>query len=132
MSLRPSAAAALALLNVLLRSPFCSGQTPDGFAVRAAAAPVIDICVVSADRPKLELHPQPILRWTNPVPEKRMRGEVFLWTEDGRPAAALNVFQMDEGMGPADYYEFCSLARTPLSATNRSGRLWTPARARSR
>jgi hypothetical protein len=130
MSLRPSTAAALVFLNVLLRAPVCGGQTADEFAVRAAdAAASIEMLVDSADGARLEFRPKPILRWTNPVPEKRMHGEVFLWTDDGRPAAVLNLFQMDEGQGPKDYYEFCSLAGTKLSAANTSGLLWRPSKS---
>ena len=37
-----------------------------------------------AGNPKLALHPEPILRWSNPTIGK-MIGEVFVWTDNGRP-----------------------------------------------
>lgn len=61
------------------------------------------------------------------MPEKQMRGEVFVWTDDGRPAAVINVFQMDEGNGPQEFHEFCSLASSGLTTTNAANRNWSPA-----
>lgn len=74
----------------------------------------------------LQLRLEPILHWTNPVPEKQMHGDVFVWTDEGRPAAVLNVFQLDEGAGPQEYHEFCSLADRALIATAAAGRGWRP------
>src|SRR4051812_31121849 len=58
------------------------------------AASAYDIRTDSAIGRQLVLHANPILRWTNPVPEKQMHGDVFLWTDDGRPAAVLCLFEM--------------------------------------
>jgi hypothetical protein len=111
----------------LLPTVFCPGQTTDPFPDHARdAAAAYGIQVDAAPRRKLELRPEPILRWTNPVPEKQMRGEVFLWTDDGRPAAVLNVFQMDEGSGVQECHEFCSLAGIGLTTTNPANRNWSP------
>ena len=38
-----------------------------------------------SDRP-LELKPEPILKWSNPVVGS-IYGDVFIWTENGRPEA---------------------------------------------
>jgi len=76
---------------------------------------------------KLNLCTEPILRWTNPVPGKQMRGEVFLWTDDGRPAAALCLFEMTEGNVTRDYHEFTSLAAGGLTTTGDSPHKWSPA-----
>jgi hypothetical protein len=76
---------------------------------------------------RLTLRPEPILRWTNPVPEKQMRGEVFVWTDDGRPAAVLCLFEMTEGKLAREYHEFSSLATERLVTTGDSPHQWVPA-----
>ncbi len=76
---------------------------------------------------RLTLRSEPILRWTNPVPEKQMRGEVFVWTDDGRPAAVLCLFEMTEGKLAHEYHELSSLAAEPLVTTGDSPRQWLPA-----
>jgi hypothetical protein len=91
------------------------------------AAAAYEIRAGSAAGPKLQFRPQHILPWTNPVPEKQMHGHVFVWTDDGRPAAVLNVFKMEEGAGPQEYHEFCSLYESGLNAVSPSGREWKPA-----
>jgi len=111
----------------LLPAVSCPGQSTDPFHSHPReAAAGYEIRAGSATGRKLELRPEPILRWTNPVPEKQMRGEVFLWTDDGRPAAVLNVFQMDEGSGPQECHEFCSLASVGLNTTETAKRQWSP------
>jgi hypothetical protein len=100
-------------------------QSNDFSHAREAAA-TYEIHLSSAARPKLQLHPQPILHWTNPVPEKQMYGDVFVWTDEGRPTAVLNIFQMDEGNGSQEFHECCSLAHTGLTAAGLAGRLWAP------
>jgi hypothetical protein len=115
------------LSAVWLLPTVCPGQPTDPFHSHAQeTARAYELLAASANARKLELRPEPILRWTNPVPEKQMRGEVFLWTDDGRPAAVLNVFQMDEGSGPQECYEFCSLANDNLSTTQTAMRQWSP------
>jgi hypothetical protein len=75
---------------------------------------------------KLKLWPEPISRWTNPVPEKQMRGEVFLWTDDDRPAAVLCLFEMTDGNIAREYHEFTSLATGGLTTTGDSPQKWSP------
>ena len=85
---------------------------------------------IHADSPsgrKLLLRAEPILRWTNPVPEKQMHGDVFLWTDAGRPAAVLCLFEMTEAGGVHEYHEFTSLAAGPLVTASTGDRTWSPA-----
>lgn len=48
---------------------------------------------------KLAYVDEPLLRWTNPVPQSagqelpEVYGGVFLWTRDGRPSAAASIFR---------------------------------------
>jgi len=121
------------MFAVLFTTAALLGQTgqesqaipPSSDARDVAAA--YEIHVGSPTGQKLQLQPQPVLHWTNPVPEKQMHGDVFVWTDDGRPTAVLNIFQMDEGNGPQEFYEFCSLAATGLSAVGPAARKWAPA-----
>ena len=94
-----------------------------------AEAAVYDIRTESSSGRKLLLRPEPILRWTNPVPEKQMHGEVFLWTDDGRPAAVLCLFEMTESGGVHEYHEFSSLAAGGLVTTGAATRNWSPTKA---
>lgn len=41
---------------------------------------------------KLLLHPEPILRWSNPTAGK-VYGEVYLWTENGRPVVVASLYR---------------------------------------
>src|SRR5215204_831286 len=39
-----------------------------------------------------ELHPQPLLRWSNPTAGS-VYGEVYLWTIDSRPVAIASIYR---------------------------------------
>jgi hypothetical protein len=104
-----------------LSMPRCTTAQPNG---QPAAGYVLR--VGSETGRKLELRAEPILHWTNPVPEKQMQGEVFLWTDDGRPAAVLNWFEMSEDGALQTFHEFTSLAEEGLLGTGPANRRWTP------
>src|SRR6478736_650336 len=71
---------ALVIGTWLLPAFSCPGQLADSFQDHARdAAADYEIHTSLAPPRKLDLRPEPILGWTNPVPEKQMRGEVFLW-----------------------------------------------------
>ena len=90
------------------------------------SAAAYDIRAGSETGKKLVLHEEPILRWTNPVPEKQMHGEVFLWTDDDRPAAVLCLFEMTERGVVRECHEFCSLAALSLVTAGPGDRRWSP------
>src|SRR5262249_16259210 len=69
---------------------------------------------------KTTLRGDSVLRWTNPVGGHQAHGEVFLWTDRGRPAAVLSLYQVTEANVVHEHHEFCSLALEGLSA-RRSG-----------
>jgi hypothetical protein len=97
------------------------------FQERARAAAVdYEIITNSSLGRKLTLRVDPILRWTNPVPERQMHGEVFLWTDDGRPAAVLCLFEMTESGFVRECHEFTSLASGPLIANRAENATWSP------
>jgi len=92
-----------------------------------AVAAAYEIRTDSAAGRKLMLRAEPVLNWTNPVPEKQMHGDVFLWTDDGRPAVVLCLFEMTESGDVHEFHEFCSLAPAGLVTTSSDTRPWSPA-----
>jgi hypothetical protein len=106
---------------------WCAAQTVDKSFRASDSAASYEIRQHATSDSKLQLRLAPILRWTNPVPEKQMHGELFLWSDDGRPAAVLNVFQMNAGTGATEYHEFCSLSEGGLVANGPGSRRWSPA-----
>src|SRR5687768_4289321 len=78
---------------------------------------------------KLTLAEQPILRWTNPLGGRNAHGEVFLWTDNARPAAVLSLYEYTDAGGVVhEHHEFCSLAREGLSFTSAKV-TWAPREA---
>jgi hypothetical protein len=76
------------------------------------------------------LRDEPILRWTNPVGGRRAHGEVFLWTDEGRPAAVLSLYQWTAPDGVIhEHHEFCSLATGAVATKGPGGRDWSPTEA---
>jgi hypothetical protein len=71
------------------------------------------------------LQPEPIFRMNNPIGDA-VDGAIFFWTEDGRPMAAVQIFQLTNGIW---LQEFVSLATAPLVATTAAGPAWSPRRA---
>jgi hypothetical protein len=70
---------------------------------------------------KAALHPEPLLRWSNPIADEE-DAALFLWTFDGRPAAAAQFFvRKDIWM-----HEFQSLSPQAFSVDWNGQALWTP------
>jgi len=74
------------------------------------------------DGPPLKRIEQPVLRWSNPL-RATGDGAVFLWTDKGRPAAALCIYTY--GVDGVDH-EWQSLAEGKLRATYRQSTVWQP------
>lgn len=75
-----------------------------------------------AGNAKLALHPEPILRWSNPT-VGTVFGEVFVWTDNGRPAVIASWyrwFSPDWGRT----LEVCSLADSRLTGQVDDVRFW--------
>jgi len=88
-----------------------------------------DIRLKSDGARKLALHDGSVLRWTNPVGGHRAHGEVFLWTDRGRPAAVLSLYQVTEANVVHEHHEFGSLALRGLAAARSGQSAWSPAMA---
>jgi hypothetical protein len=84
----------------------------------------------STDGRPLALREEPILRWSNPLAGRKAHGDVFLWTDEGRPAAVLSLYEYTTPDGIVhEHHEFCSLATGKLFCQGASGRVWSPATA---
>lgn len=77
------------------------------------------------DSTPLELHPQPILRWSNPE-AGQIYGHVFLWTRGGRPEIVGSLFKW---FAPFKHmsHEFHSLTSSELSAKYDDETVWKTA-----
>ena len=73
---------------------------------------------------KLQLEPNPVLRWSNPI-RRTVDGGVFLWTHDGRPQVALAIWISESRFG----HSFQSLAEVPVVAKREGTKLWYPKEA---
>jgi hypothetical protein len=81
-----------------------------------------EFTVGEAGNAKLALHPEPILRWSNPT-AGTVFGEVFVWTDKGRPAVIASWyrwFSPDWGRT----LEVCSLAEAGLAGRVDDARFW--------
>ncbi len=82
----------------------------------------------SAQGRELSLVAEPILRWSNPLGGRKAHGEVFLWTDGGRPAAALSMYEYTDAAGVVhEHHEFSSLATTGLYFASKRPLAWSPA-----
>jgi hypothetical protein len=91
-----------------------------GYALRADAA----------DGRELKLSEEPLLRWANPLGGRKAHGDVFIWTDEGRPAAVLSLYEYTTPDGVVhEHHEFCSLATGPIFGDGPEGRDWSPPEA---
>jgi len=79
-----------------------------------------------SDRP-LKLHPEPVLKWSNPV-IGTIYGDVFVWTNQGRPEAVASIYKF---YSPLTHRanEFHSLALGKLTGEREGTVVWTPSRS---
>ena len=77
---------------------------------------------------KLKLHPQSILRWSNPV-SGELFGEVFIWTANGRPEVVASLHKFYQNKRRHMSGEFHSLSLGHIVAMRDGQRVWFPTRA---
>ncbi len=75
-------------------------------------------------REKLELSPEPVLRWSNPA-AGRVYGSVFVWTAGGRPVAVASFYRWFSPYTQRTA-EFASLSPLALSAERLHRKQWSP------
>ena len=74
---------------------------------------------------KMEKAGESLLRWTNPLTVSKNHGELFLWTDRGRPTAVLSMYEYSTDTGNVhEHHEWISLALGPFRATG--PREWSP------
>ncbi len=76
-----------------------------------------------SSKAKLVLHPEPILRWSNPT-AGQVFGEVFVWTDNGRPTVVgswYRWFSPDWGRT----FEVCSLTESRMTGRLDKNQFWT-------
>ena len=95
-----------------------------------AAASEYEIHLETGRSTKVSLRPEPVLHWTNPVAAKQFLGEVFIWTDRGRPEVVLSLYRFND---PPEtervHHEFHSLALEKLTARRRDQMVWSPSKA---
>jgi len=124
---------------LLLGACFASAQEPADAEADAAkkfqayareSAAAYEMHAELAEGRKLVFRDEPVLRWTNPLGGRKAHGDVFLWTDEGRPAAVLSLYEYTTPDAVVhEHHEFCSLATTPLVGVGPSGRNWSPKEA---
>src|SRR5262245_19059515 len=130
---------ALTLLTARLLSAQTSTPQESGPEVEAAKkfrayarqqATTYDIRAPSADGRQLKLGDEPILRWSDSLGGRQAHGEVFLSTDEGRPAAVISLYQWTAPDGAIhEHHEFCTLATGPLVIDGPGNRDWSPPEA---
>jgi hypothetical protein len=80
---------------------------------------------------KLVLHAVPIQQWSNPVGRRKAKGDVFLWTDHGRPEVVLSIYEMldPDLINFFEDREFCSLSLEALVAIGPRHEPWQPRQA---
>jgi len=68
------------------------------------------------DGDALDRRQQPLLRWSNPLGGEQAHGEVYLWTDHGRPAAALSLYEIRRDGGEVvEHHEWALLGSRGVS-----------------
>jgi len=126
-------------LWLLLGACIASAQEPADAEAAAAkkfqayareSAAAYEFHAESAEGRKLVFREDPVLRWTNPLGSNKAHGDVFLWTDEGRPAAVLSLYEFTTPDSIVhEHHEFCSLATTSLVSTAPENRNWSPKEA---
>jgi hypothetical protein len=98
--------------------------------VYAREAAEYTIAVESAPDKPLDLKKDAVFEWSNPIREGLQQGVVYLWLQDGRPAALASIFSQptEKPAGRQLNHEFHALAPEKLLVTRPAGVLnqWTP------
>ena len=98
-------------------------RVADALRTTTDAARQYDIQIAGSSPRTLRLHPASILKWSNPVAGE-VYGNVFLWTDQGRPQVVGSLFQWYSPMTHGSH-EFHSLSNEPLVASRGGLRVWT-------
>lgn len=129
----------LLLLLSILPSQLAAEQTKDPnneneAALRASAAATAkefagrcEFSVGAVGSARLVLHPEPILRWSNPT-VGQVFGEVFVWTDNGRPAVIGSWYRWFSPYSSRTF-EVCSLTGGRASGRINEIEFWNTAKS---
>jgi hypothetical protein len=108
-----------------------AARATEAAAVAKTAAEAYKVTADEAGRDGLQLQPNSLLHWSNPVLGS-FHGSVFLWTAKGRPEVVASIYKKYVPLPHHLGIEFHSLAEGPAKA-ERSGKAdWSPGRPRAR
>ena len=80
----------------------------------------------SSHREKVELKPEPVYVWTNPLRHGGQDGALFVWTCRGRAEVIASIFS-DPAVGPRKVnHELQSLSLSTLDVSRSGTQSWTP------
>jgi hypothetical protein len=85
--------------------------------------------VVTRDDRPLELVPEPVQAYSNPVRSAAQHGTIHLWLDQGRPAAIGSIWSAIDRKNSEQRnvcYELHSLSESPLSLLYDNKRVWAP------
>ena len=72
------------------------------------------LAIAAAPATPLRLETTPVFRWQNLLHEGSQLGDLFIWTDRGRPEAIATVFSQAEGERRLIVHEFHTLSDRPL------------------
>lgn len=118
---------ALLALSVHLTGASSTGHGQDADAEYSRFLSAAESYAVTDERSgtTLELHPESLLQWTNPVRDQE-RGSVFVWLNQGRPEVIGSVFTYQHNGKVFDKVEVHSLSSRSLRMTHEGATIWTP------
>lgn len=134
--MRPTPLRRSALIAALLLIPSAPAR-PEGKATddKGRAADALTLARQAADTyafsagegaTPMGLHAEPVLTWTNPI-LGAVYGDVFLWTEKGRPEVAACFVKWYHPFTHRTH-EFTSLSTAPVVGGRAGQTVWTPTR----
>jgi hypothetical protein len=107
---------------VAAEEPESAARITEALRITTDAAKQYELELVGPPSHRLELHPESILRWSNPVAGE-VYGNVFVWTHEGRPEV---IGSFHKWYSPLTHgsHEFHSLAISPIGGTRDGEPVW--------
>jgi hypothetical protein len=90
-------------------------RATEAAAVAKKAAEAYQVTTAETGKTALQLEPEPLLRWSNPVLGS-FHGSVFLWTDKGKPAVVASIYKKYVPLPHHLGIEFHSLTEGPATA----------------
>lgn len=111
------------LFGVLLTSVHVQGQPTDLQEVALRSVKDYVIHPAASDETEFKLVTEPVVRFNI---ESIAEGDILIWTRNGRPEVAAQVFQHESGGNKIWLHEFQSLSSEPIVLKRGGQTLWSP------